>query len=180
MAPGFFSESRALYLQKTVRTDSPNVHKLDFLVPYFMVFVYKSQGPGGQSFNWLMHYKQVYIEICTFWLVISRRCSTKHYSIISKLCCCVSWLGQWQRGKLCTTIFSDCCGECKGDASSVLLRFVCCLIVNKILTLYMQKLHCNWLVLETMYNIKLINVIPLISRNFSSHPIITDSRYYRH
>ena len=66
MAPGFFSESRALYLQKTVRTDSPNVHKLDFLVPYFMVFVYKSQGPGGQSFNWLMHYKQVYIEIILY------------------------------------------------------------------------------------------------------------------
>ena len=36
--------------------DVLTVHKLDFLVPYFMVFGYKLQGSGGWSFNWLMHY----------------------------------------------------------------------------------------------------------------------------
>lgn len=44
----FFSESRALYLQKTVMTDVPNVHDMDFLVLYRMVFGYKSRGPEFQ------------------------------------------------------------------------------------------------------------------------------------
>ena len=53
LAPRFFPKSRALYLQKTVMADVPNVHKLDFLVLYFMVFVYKSGGQGGRvSIDW--------------------------------------------------------------------------------------------------------------------------------
>ena len=61
------------YLGAKNSHDVLNVHKLVFLVPYFIVFV---------------SYK----------------------------------------------FFSDCCGEWKGDASFVLLRFV--LWVNKVLTLY--------------------------------------------
>ena len=34
MAPRFFSESRALYLQKRVMTDVPNVHKFSSTVLY--------------------------------------------------------------------------------------------------------------------------------------------------